>query len=124
MGLSVSSGSHRVRPQICCGSIAPVAARWNDSDECVEVELDNGLECLSSGTVTQAVGQRIMPGDILGQRPSGARHPAEGLAYDRRAADAAHDGLRWFGVGWRLVTGQAVRVANRDAPAADAGGEP
>ena len=106
-GLSVSSGFHHVRPQICRGSIAPVAARWNDSDECVEVELDNGLECLGSGTVTQAVGQRIMPGDILGQRPSGARHPAEGLAYDRRAADAAHDGLRWFGVGWRLVTGQA-----------------
>jgi hypothetical protein len=43
-----------------------LSARRHDSDECVEVALDNGLECLGSGTVAQAVREHLMPGDILG----------------------------------------------------------
>ncbi len=79
MGFSVSSGFHRVRRWFCCGSIAPVAARWHDRHEFFEVEIDNGLKRLGGGTIAQAVGQRIVPGGILGlqrdQRGGGVVSP-------------------------------------------------
>jgi hypothetical protein len=73
MGLFLSSHFPRLfllfRPGLGAprqGSVAPVAARWHDCDERVEVEIDNGLKRLGGGTAAQAVGQRIMPSDILG----------------------------------------------------------
>ena len=53
-------------PDLVGGSIAPVAARWHDCGERVEVEIDNGLKGLGGGTIVQAVGQRVVPGGILG----------------------------------------------------------
>ena len=73
MGLFLSSHFPRLfllfRPGLGAprqGSIAPVAARWHDCDERVEVEIDNGLKRLGGGTIAQAVGQRVVPGGILG----------------------------------------------------------
>jgi hypothetical protein len=51
---------------ILLSSIAPVAARWHDRHEFFEVEIDNGLKRLGGGTIAQAVGQRVVPGGILG----------------------------------------------------------
>jgi hypothetical protein len=48
------------------GSIAPVTARWHDCGQRVGVAIDNGLKGLGGGTIVQAVGQRVMPSDILG----------------------------------------------------------
>jgi hypothetical protein len=48
------------------GSIAPVTAGRHDCGERVEVEIDNGLKGLRGGGIAQAVGQRIVPGYILG----------------------------------------------------------
>ena len=59
MGLSVSSG-------FLLSSIASVASRWHDCGERVEVEIDDGLKGLGGDTIAQAVGQRVMPGGILG----------------------------------------------------------
>src|SRR3954470_6208724 len=53
-------------PDFVGGSIAPVATRWHDCSECVEVKIDNGLKGLSGGTPVQAVGQCVVPGGILG----------------------------------------------------------
>src|SRR3954471_14666751 len=66
MGLSVSSGFVVCVPDFVGGSIAPVAARWHDCSECVEVKIDNGLKGLSGGTLVQAVGQCVVPGGLLG----------------------------------------------------------
>ena len=48
----------------CCGSFALVAAQWHDTTE--RVEIDHGPKGLSGAAVTQAVGKRIVPSDILG----------------------------------------------------------
>jgi hypothetical protein len=62
---SVRVGDQLYGGNLFGGSIAPVTTRWYDCDECVEVEIDYGLKCLGGGTIAQAVGQRIMPSDIL-----------------------------------------------------------
>jgi hypothetical protein len=44
-------------PDLFGGSIAPVAARWHDCGERVEVETDNGLKGLGSGTEDAGLGR-------------------------------------------------------------------
>jgi hypothetical protein len=48
------------------GSIPPKAARRLDADQLAEIEIDNRLQRLAGGAVTQRLGQRIEPGGILG----------------------------------------------------------
>ena len=49
-----------------CVSIAPITTRWHDGDDRVEIEIGDSLKSLGGCTVAQAVGQRIVPSDILG----------------------------------------------------------
>jgi hypothetical protein len=53
-------------PDLVGSSIAPVAARWHDCGERVEVEIDDVLKGFGGDTIAQAVRQRVMPGGILG----------------------------------------------------------
>ena len=43
----MSSGISPCASLISLGSIAPVATRWHDCDECIEVEINNGLKGLA-----------------------------------------------------------------------------
>jgi hypothetical protein len=46
-------------------SIASEAVRRLDSDEFVEVEIENGLQCLTGGSVAQRLGQCFEPLRVL-----------------------------------------------------------
>jgi hypothetical protein len=47
-------------------SIASKATRWLDVSEDVKIEIDDGLESLGGGAVTEAVGQGVAPGGVFG----------------------------------------------------------
>ena len=71
---SVSSchgGGARFKRQCFAGVISldlitAVASGRVDLGECEQVEIDDGLECLRSGAVAQAVGQSAEPISVLG----------------------------------------------------------
>ena len=47
-------------------SITTVSTRWHDGSEFIEIEFDDGLQCLGGGTVAKAVGQGVAPGGVFG----------------------------------------------------------
>jgi len=46
-------------------SITTVSTRWHDGSEFIEIEFDDGLQCLGGGAVAEAVGQSVAPGGIF-----------------------------------------------------------
>jgi hypothetical protein len=46
-------------------SVSPIATRWDNGGEFIEIEIDDGLQGFGGDRVTKAIGQSIAPSGIL-----------------------------------------------------------
>src|SRR3954452_2492951 len=99
-----------------CRSIAAEAAWRLDADEVVEIEIDDGLQSVAGGGVTQIVGQDVIPGgglSLQGDQPGNGCVPALCTVAPVGWTPIA-DHRRWLlGLASRAITRLAFGVAER-----------
>src|ERR1700740_2053306 len=74
--------------------IAPEAARWQDGDQFVEVEIDDRLQCLAGSALLEVFGQSLEPLRVLALQDV---EFGDGIA---PALSAAASVGRWPGMGY------------------------